>query len=126
MVVFEMKKFSPEDGSLLDLSPDEEGSIRRVPEGPLPAVRNGFNFFLSDEITLPKKIRFSNLGAEKLLKIISDPEYSKPRFSKVKDAALLAQLRTDSVAGCGPALRDSRQCGGEVLGDGRPYRAASS
>jgi len=50
-----------------------------------------FSFYLSKDILLNKNVNFT-LNIDKLLQLVNKPEFNKPRFSKIEDAAILEEI----------------------------------
>ena len=87
IVVFEIFKIENKD--LSRFSDEDEATIMEM----IQDMNNDeFSFYLSKDILLNQNVNFT-LNPDELLKIISKPEFNKPRFDKEKDANIVGEIK---------------------------------
>lgn len=87
IVVFEIFKIENED--LSRFSDKDEATIMEM----IQDMNNDeFSFYLSNDILLNQNVNFT-LNPDELLKIISKPEFNKPKFDKEKDANIVGEIK---------------------------------
>ena len=87
IVVFEIYKI--ENGELIRFTQEEENTIMEM----IQDMNNDeFAFYLSKDIVVNQNVNFT-LDVNNLLHIISNPEFNKEKFDKVKDAAIIEEIK---------------------------------